>query len=126
MRTLCKAALLSGMAIATAAFPAMAQQSQPQMPMMGMTGGYPMMMGPYDGSRDGELSHGEHDDGSHDGNLSYGQHDGSDDDGRLSHGSEHDGPNDGELSYGQHDGSDDGTHDGLTSNCSGQPQPHRK
>jgi len=57
MRTLCKLVLLSGVAMATAVFPAMAQQSQQQMPMqqgqqqmpmMGhgmMMGGQPGMMG---------------------------------------------------------------------------------
>ena len=38
MRTLCKLVLLSGVAMVAAAFPAMAQQGQPQMPMAGMMG----------------------------------------------------------------------------------------
>ena len=41
MRTLCKLVLVSGVAMATAAFPAMAQQGQQQMPM-----GQGGMMGP--------------------------------------------------------------------------------
>ena len=47
MRTLCKLMLMSGLAMATAAFPAMAQQGQQQMPMGGMMGqGGTGMMGP--------------------------------------------------------------------------------
>ena len=47
MKTLCKLMLMSGLAMATAAFPAMAQQGQQQMPMGGMMGqGGTGMMGP--------------------------------------------------------------------------------
>ena len=66
MKMLCKLVFMSGVAIAAATFPAMAQQGQQQMPMgqggmmgpsgtgmmnqaptgQGMMGGYPMMMGP--------------------------------------------------------------------------------
>ena len=46
MKMLCKLVLMSGVAMAAAAFPAMAQQGQQQMPMGGMMGpmmgGYPM------------------------------------------------------------------------------------
>ena len=38
MKMLCKLILMSGVAMATAAFPAMAQQGQQQMPMGGMMG----------------------------------------------------------------------------------------
>ena len=70
MKMLCKFVFMSGVAMAAAAFPAMAQQGQQQMPMgqggmqmpmgpsgtgmmnqaptgQGMMGGYPMMMGGY-------------------------------------------------------------------------------
>ena len=68
MKMLCKLVIMSGVAIAAATFPAMAQQGQQQMPMgqggmmgpsgtgmmnqgtttgQGMMGGYPMMMGGY-------------------------------------------------------------------------------
>ena len=65
MKMLCKLVFMSGVAMAAATFPAMAQQGQQQMPMgqggmmgsgtgmmnqaptgQGMMGGYPMMMGP--------------------------------------------------------------------------------
>ena len=47
MKMLCKLVLISGVAMATAAFPAMAQQGQQQMPMGGMMGqGGTGMMGP--------------------------------------------------------------------------------
>lgn len=48
MRMLCKLVVVSGVAMVAAVFPAMAQQGQQQMPMMGhgmMMGGQPGMMG---------------------------------------------------------------------------------
>jgi len=55
MSTLRKLMLVGGMAIATASTPALAQQSQQQMPMMGgpgmmMGGGQPGMMGGQQGT----------------------------------------------------------------------------